>query len=162
MIKTLSTALTAVLLSLSPATARIEYGTGELLRLVQSYGVEVNSSSQLCGNGVAGMFIHNPPAIHICHDGRPNQGDHDTARHEVWHYLQSCVTPDGARTLRPFFERPAYVALVDSALPRERQAFIMHSYHERLAASELEAFAAAENLTAEMIAHYIRQSCQPV
>ena len=159
MIKTLSTAFTAVLLALSPANARLEHGTGDLLRLVESYGVDVHSSSQLCGNGIDGMFIHNPPAIHICHNGRPGKSDHDTVRHEVWHYLQSCVTPDGANTLRPYFDRPAYVALADSALSREQQARILHSYHERLAASELEAFAAAENLTAEMIAYYIRKSC---
>ena len=159
MIKTLSTAITAVLLTLSPANARLEHGTGDLLRLVESYGVDVQSSSTRCADGVEGMFIHKPPAIHICHNGRPGVKGHDTVRHEVWHYLQSCVTPDGVRTLRPFFDRPAYVALVDSALTREQQARIMHTYHERFAASELEAFAAAENLTAEMIAYYIRKSC---
>lgn len=159
MIKTLSTAITAVLLTLSPTCARIEGGTGDLLRLVESYGVDVQSSSVRCPDGADGMFVHNPPAIHICHDGSPSTNDHDTVRHEVWHYLQSCVTPDGARTLRPYFDRPAYIALVDSALPRERQARILHSYHERLAASELEAFAAAQNLTAEHIAYYIRKSC---
>ena len=162
MIAKLSTAVTAVLLSFTPAFARIESGTGDLLRLVASYGVEVNSSSQLCGNGVEGMFIHNPPAIHICHNGRPGVQDHDTVRHEVWHFLQSCKTPKGAKALRPFFDRRAYVALVDSALTRERQAWILHNYHERFAATELEAFAAAKNLTAEHIATYIRQSCSHV
>ena len=162
MIKTLSTAITAVLLTFSPTCARIEGGTGDLLRLVESYGVDVQSSSTRCKPGVDGMFVHKPPAIHICHDGRPDKSDHDTVRHEVWHYLQSCVTPDGARMLRPYFDRPAYVALIDSALTRQQQARIMHSYHERFAATELEAFAAAENLTADMIAYYIRKSCTPV
>lgn len=167
MIKQLTTALVAVFMTVTPGLSRIETGTGDLLRLLPSYGVDVHSSSKECPPNVAGMFITSSsanPQLHVCHDGNLTADDHDTVRHEVWHFIQSCRTgthnPDSTKLL-PLLPRGEFITLVNR-LPNSKRALIRFQYPKAVAATELEAFAAARFLSADQIANYMRLHCRIV
>lgn len=163
MFKSLSFGLLGALFLCAPAQARIEPGTGDLLRLMHSKGVRVVEGQGTCPPGVSGMFINNRrPELHICFSGTPTANDHDTVRHEAWHYLQSCVTPGSGR-LRTFFDTKAqFVSFVEGGLHPRQQDSIKLTYPHKAHATEFEAFAAANRLTATQIATYIRQYCRAI
>ena len=148
---------------LAPAQARVERNTGDLLRLVSSYGVEVNDNSNECG-GAMGRFTLRPSlSIHICYDSNgPTAEDHDTVRHEVWHYLQYCRNPKHVGLLPLHKDRDEYIRFVQTALSDAAIDRINLSYPEHIRAVEYEAFAAAHSLTATQLMSMVRQYCTPV
>lgn len=163
MIKQLLGASAAALFTLLPSAARVETNTGALLRLVSSYGVEVNDNSNECG-GAMGRFTLKPKlSIHICYDSKgPTAEDHDTVRHEVWHYLQYCRNPQHVGLLPLHKDRDEYIRFVQNALSDSAIDRINLSYPEHIRAVEYEAFAAANALTATQLMSMVREHCTPV
>jgi hypothetical protein len=148
---------------MSPVQARVERETGDLLRLVSSYGVEVNDNSNECG-GAMGRFTLRPSlSIHICYDSKePTANDHDTARHEVWHYLQWCKNPTHIGLLPLHKDRDAYIRFVQNALSDNAIERIDSNYPVHIRAVEYEAFAAANALTATQLMSMVREHCTPM
>lgn len=148
---------------LAPVQARIETNTGALLRLVETYGVVVNDNTNDCG-GAMGRFQLRPTLeMDICyHSDSPTAADHDTVRHEVWHYLQWCQDPSRVKLLPLHKDRDEYISFVQTALNDNAIQRIDSSYPAHIRAVEYEAFAAASSFTATQLMAMVRQYCTPV
>lgn len=165
MIKSTALGLLGALTVAVPCSARVEHGTGDLLRLMASKGVNVVAPSQQCEQGNHGFFVRKStgPEIHVCFQGAPTANAYDTVRHEAWHFLQSCVTPPGQSLLNPYFtNRNEYITFVQSNLSDVFISGITDNYDTRYHAAELEAFAGANAFTSSEIADKIRKSCKRV
>jgi hypothetical protein len=149
-----------------PVLSRVDPGTSDLLKLVDSYGVDVRFNTAMCGGGNAGSFkVDNYiPVITLCIDkDNITADDHDTVRHEVWHYLQYCATPATSTVLHPLLkDRQKHAEFTSyglSGLAIERIRFDYRDDHERV---ELEAFAAAEIFDAKFIGEQVRKHCTAI
>ena len=165
MIKQLIAASGAALMAVLPAQARVEKNTGELMRLLDSYGVNVQTFTDRAGcEGSMGMFTLRPSlTLKVCYTGsKPTAEDHDTVRHETWHYLQWCKNPKATPLLPLHKDRDQYIRFVQNALSESAIERINLSYPEYIRAVEYEAFAAARSLTATQLMGMVRKYCTPV
>ena len=168
MIKQLMALTGAACISLLPAQARIESGTGDLLRLMDTYGVNVSEGSNADCNGSMGQIAFIPGAVKvdICFSGTPTAKDHDTVRHEAWHLLQYCsMITRGVpyKALPPYItDRNEYIQFVQTNLSNASIERIKRIYPSHHHGAELEAFAAANAYTANQIAHRMRLTCNGV
>ena len=155
----------AAFIGTMPAAARVEQRTGDLLRLLNDdYGVTVQTNpADNCG-GAMGRFSLKPrPIMQICYQGKgPTAEDHDTVRHETWHYLQWCKSPDAVPLLPLHKDRGQYISFVQNALSESAIERINLSYPEHVRAIEYEAFAAAQTYTAQTLMSMVREYCTPV
>ena len=168
MIKQLMALSGAACLSLLPAQARIESGTGDLLRLMDRYGVTVKEGTTANCRGAMGLISFKPGSVKvdICFSGTPTAKDHDTVRHEAWHLVQYCsmiksgVPSKALPTV--ITDRNEYIQFVQSNLSNNAIERIRRIYPSHHHGAELEAFAAAKAYTANQIAHTMRLTCNPV
>ena len=154
--------LSSIALNAPSAISRIETGTGDLLRTMAHLGVRVYPNSNGCPKGTAGMFKYIPrPELHICYEGNSlTANEFDTVRHEAWHYLQYCVGPKKPQPLSTFHsDKDSYVQFIRNGLSDTTVKRISSSYRDNVLAPELEAFAAAQQLTAGQISSLIRKHC---
>ena len=165
MINKITRALSALVASValaSPALARVEAGTPELMSLASEYGVTFLFNPSGCGQRYLGYYKPRVQEIGLCYVGTPNADDHNTVRHEVWHFIQHCagkrrgyqgLTPVSLDTVSrnmwvAQYLRPRHIDRIQAAYPKEVHA------------TELEAFAAAEHYTSQQIGHVLRQWCE--
>ena len=161
MIKPLAVFIAAATFAM-PATARVDPDSVALLQTLQEYGVTVHyNSTKGCTGGHHGSY-NTAKVMHLCYRGsQPTAEDHNTLRHEAFHYLQHCANERrGGTGLRPLAINPG-----------ERQQFVLKAlgngyisqikslYPARAHQIELEAFAAAETYTAGELITYIRSWC---
>ena len=164
MIKQFIAASGAALISLLPAQARVEQNTGDLIRLVQSYGVKVEINPADCSSGFMGRFVYLPKLkMQICYQGtKPTAEDHDTVRHETWHYLQWCRNPRALALVPLHKDRNAYIHFVHNALDDSALQRINISYPRHLRGIEYEAFAAARTYSSTRLMSMVREYCTPM
>jgi hypothetical protein len=145
-----------------PATAKVDPDSVALLQTLQEYGVTVHyNSTEGCTGGHHGSY-NTAKVMHLCYRGRqPTAGDHNTLRHEAFHYLQHCANERrGGQGLRPLAINPSQrQQFVLKALDPRYIESIKESYPARAHQIELEAFAAAETYTARELITYIRSWC---
>ena len=148
-----------------PVLSRVDPGTADLLHLVDSYGVEVRFNGSGCDGTKAGSFkVDNyTPILTLCIDeDNVTADDHDTVRHEVWHYVQYCATPASSTVLHPLLkDRTKHAELTRYALSGLAIERIRDNYRDDHERTELEAFAAAEIFDAEFIGQQVRKHCTP-
>ena len=165
MIKYLLAGLAATFTAL-PVLSRVDPGTSDLLHLVDSYGVDVRFNTAMCGGENAGSFkVDNYiPIITLCVDSdNITSDDHDTVRHEVWHYLQYCATPKTSNLLHPVLkDRQKHAEFISYGLSGLAIERIRDNYRDDHERPELEAFAAAELFSAEFIGQQVREHCTPI
>ena len=163
MIKQLIAASGAVLFGLlAPAEARVERRTGDLLRLLSNdYGVIVQTNpTDKCGGAMGRFSLRPHPVMQICYDSkRPTAEDHDTVRHETWHYLQWCKNPNTVGLIPLHKDRNEYIQFVQAALSNSAIERINLSYPEHIRAVEYEAFAAARMYSAQTLMSMVRKYC---
>ena len=161
MIKPLAALIAATTFAM-PAVARVEASTPLLLQTLNDYGIAVRYNHSDCSNGFQGRYS-TARVMDLCYSGAPSAEDHDTVRHEVWHYLQYCATPATSNLLHPLLkdrqEHAEFTSYGLSGLAIERIRDNYRDDHER---TELEAFAAAEIFSAEFIGKQVRQYCTPI
>jgi|SaaInlV_120m_DNA_3_1039746.scaffolds.fasta_scaffold29219_2 hypothetical protein len=169
MINTLSKYLLAGLaacFTALPATARFDPGTYDLLQLVESYGVDVRFNTALCDGSKAGSFkvIKGLPILSLCiNPDAITADDHNSVRHEVWHYIQYCNTPGSSTVLHPLLkDRTKYNELIHYGLSGFTIERIRADYPDDHEYVELEAFAAAELLSAKFIGQQVVNHCSPI
>lgn len=168
MIKQLLAASGAVCFSLLPSQARIESGTGDLLRLMDRYGVNVSTGTAANCRGAMGLISFKPGdvSVDICYSGTPQAKDHDTVRHEAWHFVQYCTMINNGIPTRVLptvhTDRNEYIQFVQTHLSNATIQRIRSVYPSHQHGAELEAFAAANAFTANEIAHKMRLTCNPV
>ena len=110
---------------------------------------------------VAGAFDPKNERIILCPRGNVTADDHDTVRHEVWHVIQYCLTPNDSRVLAPVFEPGTEdwrTVILDGISQRQIDA-IKDVYPVAHHNVEIEAFSVARNLTAKQISKYFIQAC---
>ena len=163
MFKRICAALVASLSLSTPALAKYDSGTVELLQTVQRYGATVEYNPSHCRTATySGRYVVNGRVLSLCYSGRPTADDHDTVRHEAWHFLQHCsaVRRGYGHTIVPVTRHSSVrTQWVQRALSRNHIHRITSTYPAHTHAIELEAFAAADYYTAAEIARLIRQWC---
>ncbi len=161
MFKPLAALIAAVTLAM-PATAKVDPNSVALLQTLQEYGVTVHyNSPQGCKPGRHGSY-NTAKIMHLCYRGsQPTASDHNTLRHEAFHYLQHCANERrGGTGLRPLAIHPQERAdFVLKALGSNYINSIKSVYPVKAHQIELEAFAAAETYTAAELITYIRSWC---
>ena len=165
MIKQLMALTGALAFAVAPVQARVETRTGDLLRLLDEYGVDVQINPADKCAGAMGRFAVGAadPIIQICYKSKsPTAADHDTVRHETWHYLQWCKNPNSLALLPLHKDRHEYSRFVLNALSDTALERIDSSYPERVRAIEYEAFAAANTYSAQTLMAMVRRYCTPV
>ena len=147
-----------------PATARLDEGTYDLLRLVESYGVDIRFNTAICNSGShSGSFKVDKglPILTLCIDPDNITADsHDTVRHEVWHFIQYCKTPVSSTSLHPLLKDKAkYNELIHYGLSGFTIERIRADYRDDHEWVELEAFAAAKLFSAKFIGETVVNHC---
>jgi hypothetical protein len=144
-----------------PATAKVDPDSVALLQTLQEYGVTVHyNSREGCTGGHHGSY-NTAKVMHLCYQGSPTAEDHNTLRHEAFHYLQHCANVRrGGQGLRPLAINPGQrQQFVAQALGNGYINQIKSLYPAHAHQIELEAFAAAETYTARELITYIKSWC---
>ena len=155
-LKSLAIAVLASMAASTPVLARVDAGTPDLIRSIESVGYTVSFGK--CEQGISGYFSPYEKAIVICDHADPADADtHDTVRHEAWHLYQHCTTPGGLDPIHS--SKREFVSFVEGNLPQQTIEFVMRVYPQERHAVELEAFTAARVLTARQIGEAIETYC---
>ena len=162
MIKRLLLGAIASLAVFTPASAEIQDGTYDLIQTVQQH-ITVNIDSPHCDENpyMAGSFAPRTETMTLCPRGNVTADDHDTVRHEVWHIIQYCVTPNDSRYLQTVFEPwgPEWYQYIVAVLTPNEIAFIKESYPSYAWNAEIEAFAIAKSTTATSLKQHFIKAC---
>ena len=154
--------LFAPLMVLAPALAEVQPGTGDLIETVGER-FTVNIDNYHCDNNLdmAGSFQPTAGIITLCPRGNVTADDHDTVRHEVWHAVQHCITPDNAYFIQPVFEPGTqdWQDYVMSHLPSSLIKAVKKNYPHQMWDTEFEAYATARTLTASEIQNIFIKAC---
>jgi len=175
MIKRLLTALVISLATAAPAHAMNEVERHqELWRDLESVGVTVDINPYDCLEGYDGSYESKRRVVTICQDNMGRIGvmvpwtdnDFDTLRHEAHHVVQDCA--DGRAYdgyLVPLMSRNTLPEFVAGALPEPQIESIVKRYrsfdsNDHEVVLELEAFAVAEVVYADVIGDKVREVCR--
>ena len=155
-LKSIAIAAVATMAVSTPVLAKVDPGTGDLIRTIQRVGYTVSFGK--CEQGIEGYFSPAEKAIVICDHANPRSAEtHDTVRHEAWHLYQHCTTPGGLDPIHS--SKREFVSFVEGNLPQQTIEFVMRVYPQERHAVELEAFTAARVLTANQIGEAIETYC---
>ncbi len=161
MLKPIAALIAAVTFTM-PATARVDPDSVALLQTLEEYGVTVHYNSTSGCNGEHHGSYNTSKIMHLCYQGTsPTAEDHNTLRHEAFHYLQHCANERrGGSGLRPLaINSDERFQFVQKALGTDYIDSIKESYPVRAHQIELEAFAAAEEYSAGELIKYIKSWC---
>lgn len=159
MIKPIAALIAAATFAM-PASAKVDPGSIHLLQTLDTYGVTVLYNPSTCSKGFAGAYSTDK-VMTLCYTGAPTGGDHDTIRHEAFHFIQHCAAK--RRNL------PGIVPLAINPELRNRWVqqvlkdgtidHVLETYPDRAHQIELEAFAAAHHYTAAELSTLITKWC---
>jgi hypothetical protein len=156
------TALFASMAIVSPAMAEVQPGTYDLIQTVKAH-MTVDIDTPFCDEqtGAAGAFDPKNERIILCPRGKVTADDHDTVRHEVWHVIQYCLTPNNSKVLAPVFEpgTTEWRTVILDGLSQRQIDKIKDVYPVAHHNVEIEAFSVARNLNAKQISKYFMQAC---
>ena len=158
MIKRLLTSIALAFFCVTPAHAKLDPGTWQLLRTVDKY-VTVKLDPDVCTTDFYGYWDSRNKELVICTHGEWNAEDHDTVRHEVWHIIQLCHTP-GVKYLQPVMSDPQLFELMvrSQVTPFEEQE-IIKLYPPAQRKAELEAYVMAAQMTAKEVERKFLSAC---
>ena len=166
--------LLASLAFISPASAGVFENHKNLWETLGKLGVEthINNPEMCDGDNDGAYYPHNGDFV-VCQDNATGTtettwtaNDLDTIRHEAFHVLQDCL--DGFEknsTLTPYHSPDGLVDfLTNSSLSVNQVESIANHYRSQGADNhvvflELEAFAAADSLSATAIANLLKKHC---
>ena len=159
MLKRLAALLAATTLSM-PVAARVDPGTTQLLQTLTDYGVTVLYNPSTCTGKFQGQYTTHK-VMTLCYSGAPTASDHDTIRHESFHFLQHCAAiRRGANGIQPLAANSTKrLQWVNKVLKPQSIAAIQRTYPAHHHQVEIEAFAAAEYYSASEIITYIKTWC---
>ena len=142
-----------------PAVAKVDAGTPALIRTAEAHGASFVYNPDTCGGSFVGLFETRDQRITLCYT-TADADAHDTVRHEVMHFIQSCAARKrGAYRLEPVASLSDLNAFVRSQLTDEHIIRIKSVYPKHQHLTELEAFAAAEAYSAAQMIPLIRGWC---
>ena len=155
-----ASAVAAVSMAL-PALAKVDPNSTDLLQTLTEYGVTVQYNSSACSQGFQGRYS-TAKVMTLCYKGPPTASDHDTIRHETFHYLQHCAALHrGESGIVPLAINPTLRnQWISQVLRRGHIDQIQQLYPARVHQIELEAFAAAHHYTANDLIGMIHSWCK--
>ena len=161
--QTLISLLSAVCLT-NPAIARVEDGTADLLKTLDSNGVTIVINDTSCDTNKAHgvySFVGMKRQMTLCPRGEVTASDHETVRHETAHAIQHCINmARGTAVTTPIDDdRDSFLASVQPHLTDEFVAWIVETYPEDHWYVEAEAFMMAELLTADELSEMFLKAC---
>ena len=161
--QTLISLLSAVCLT-NPAIARVEDGTADLIKTLDSNGVTIVIDDASCeSNKAHGVysFVGMKRQMTLCPRGEVTAKDHETVRHETAHAIQHCINmARGTAITTPIDnDRDSFLASVESHLTDEFVAWIVDTYPEEHWYVEAEAFMMAHLFTAVELEEMFLKAC---
>jgi hypothetical protein len=159
MFKPIAAIIAAITLS-TPAVAKVDPGTTELLQTLNEYGVTVLYNPSTCGGNFQGRYT-TEKVMTLCYKGQPNANDHNTVRHEAFHALQHCAAVKrGANGIEPLARNSTQrLQWVNKVLKPQSIAAIKRVYPVHHHQIEIEAFAAAHHYSAYDLIGLIKAWC---
>jgi len=160
-----SLALTAALLlgCCSPAVAKTDPDTDKLLTTVRQY-VDIYVNPDSCDKDVfAGSYNWSTQVMVLCMNTPRTAYDDDTVRHEVWHVIQSCLTPSTSsllHTVMPTTDEDWDEVILNN-LSARTLTYIQDNYKAAHWDAEIEAFSSAKMFTSAQIHSFFNRACVP-
>lgn len=145
-----------------------------LWNTLREVGIATVLNGPDCAEGSDGTYRPSNKTLTVCQDngevGGPavawTDNDFDTLRHEAHHVVQDCLgVRSGNGLFRLYFtEEEDYLTFVGNALTERQIKGITENYASRgvegvMLLAELEAFAAANSVSAEVIANSVSTFC---
>ena len=160
LLHSLAAAAVAAVSMTMPALAKVDSGSTHLIQTLQEYGVTVLYNPSTCSQGFQGQYTTRK-VMTLCYRGAPTASDHDTLRHEAFHFLQHCAAiRRGQGGISPLAINPSQrTQWVSSVLRSGQIDQIRSTYPEHHHQVELEAFAAAAHYDANDLATLITRWC---
>ena len=159
MLKPLAALIAATTLSM-PVSAKVDPGTTHLLQTLTDYGVTVLYNPSTCTGRFQGRYNINK-VMTLCYSGTPTASDHDTVRHEAFHYLQHCAAiRRGSQGIEPLAANSTKrLQWVYKVLKPQSVEAIKRTYPTAHHQVEIEAFAAAHHYSAYDLVGLIKKWC---
>jgi hypothetical protein len=159
MIKSLAALIAATTFAL-PSLARVDSATTHLLQTLNDYGVTVLYNPSTCTGKFQGRYNINK-VMTLCYSGVPSAEDHNTVRHEAFHYLQHCAAlRRGSQGIEPLAANSTKrLQWVHKVLTPQSIAAIQRTYPAHHHQVETEAFAAAHHYSAYDLVGLIKKWC---
>lgn len=161
LLQSMAAAAVAVVSMSTPALAKVDAGTPQLLQTLAEYGVTIEYNPAHCSNGYAGRYTTDK-LMTLCYRGQPTAADFDTVRHETMHVLQHCAAlrRGDARGIVPLAINPTERNQWISSVLRDGHINeIKRNYPVRAHQIELEAFAGAAHYSATELASLVKSWC---
>ena len=162
LLKNITTAIAAVCLSVSPALARVEDGTSDLLKTLSDNGIHITFNSPNCDGTHYGVyrFVGLKREMHLCPGNSVDAIDFSTVRHETTHAIQHCVNiARGTAVNTPIAEIPKLIELVNEHLSVDTVEYVKSTYPEAHWAVELEANLLEQIMTADDLKGLFVKAC---
>ena len=159
MFKPLAAVIAAATFSM-PVSATVDPGTTRLIQTMGEYGVTILYNPSTCSGGFNGQYT-TQKVMTLCYKGQPTASDHDTVRHEAFHFLQHCAAlKRGENGITPLaVNTDARTQWAYSILGANSVDRIKHIYPRHHHQVEIEAFAAASHYTANDLVGLIKSWC---
>lgn len=160
LLHSLAAAAVAAVSITMPSLAKVDSGSTNLIQTLHEYGVTVLYNPSTCSGGFQGQY-NTGKVMTLCYQGAPTASDHDTLRHEAFHFLQHCAAiRRGQNGIYPLAINPNQRAQWVSQVLRSGQIDeIKRTYPQHHHQVELEAFAAAAHYDANDLATLITRWC---
>ena len=161
-IKSLAIAVAAALSTALPGMAKIDEGTGSLIRALQENGIEVLVNPHQCDGSIHGSYrtISMKRTMLLCPGQSIDAIDHATVRHEAAHAIQHCVNHHrGTSRYTPVVSVEALATHVNEGVPADVVDFIKANYPREHWLVEFEAAYIERNISAAQVEKWVRKAC---
>ena len=161
LLKNLTIAVITAVASITPAFARVEDGTADLLKTLASNGIRITYNEN-CDGSVYGAYqwAGMKRTMRLCPGETVDAIDHATVRHETVHAIQHCVNVyRGTDIHSPIAPVDKLVELVNENLSSETVEFVKATYPESDWAIEMEANLLETVMTAQDLEEMFLEAC---
>ena len=161
LLKNLTIAVITAVASITPAFARVEDGTADLLKTLASNGIRITYNEN-CDGSVHGAYewAGMKRTMRLCPGETVDAIDHATVRHEATHAIQHCVNAGrGTNSSTPVMDMDRLVSLVNTHLTEDLVTFVKENYQPDDWAVELEANLIEHIATASELQELFLEAC---
>ena len=157
-------ACASLVLAASPAAAKLDAGTADLIDHIDATDIVVTINGPHCASGeYLGVYIHSgmKRQLALCPGAEIDELDHAVVRHEVFHAVQHCVnTARGTAINSPIQENTQELwEYANDVLDPAVIAFVQENYDRSQWNLEIEAMLAMEVFTAAEIQEMFNNAC---
>ena len=144
-----------------PAFAKKDPGSEQLLNTVREH-ITVHVNPERCDTGeFYGSYHWIKKVLTLCIQSPATSNDHNTLRHEVWHVVQSCLTPANSKYLHTVMDvdQKEWHTHVLSSISASVLTHIQEDYPKTHWDAEIEAYSTAKTFTSAQIESFFKDAC---